>query len=218
MELAGSVGGLSKNQKIIGGGVLVLVAVVVTAAVLYFNGTFDGLLIKYGLKDYPLRSALTLDQVLKVATPSYSLRYPGSWGTDYKDNVVSIYSKETGAKTSGESPAGILARPWLLADKENASMSDIANLWRQKLQLSYPGVKILTEREINVNSKEAYYFDILYSEDKNNLSGGKNSFHAYSYIIRDGKYLHQILATSFDSLWPLYKNTLTSIAESFQSP
>ena len=209
--------GLNKRQKIGGSGVAVLVLVAVVA-VMYFNGTFDGLLIKYGLKGYPERPAFTLDQRLQVATPSYSLRYPQSWGTDYKDNVVSIYSKETGAKTSGESPAGILVRPWLLADKENAPLKDIVDLWRQKLQLSYPGVKILAEKEININSKNAYYFEILYAEDKSNLSGGKNNFHAYSYIIRDGKYLYQILATSFDSLWPLYKNTVTSIAESFQSP
>ena len=192
--------------------------VVVAAAYLFFTGAFDSLLIKYGLKGYPERPAFSLDQTFKVATPSYSLRYPSDWGTDYKENIVSIYSKETGAKTSGESPAGILLRPWLQADKETAPLKDVSDLWRQKLQLSYPGVKILTERALNINSKEAYLFEILYAEDKNDLSGNKNNFHAYSYIIRDGKYLYQVLATSFDSLWPMYKNTLAAIAESFQSP
>lgn len=215
MKLLELVKKLSKKQKIVGGGVLLVIATIVT---LFLRGTFDSYLIKYGLKSYPERPAQALDQLLKVATPSYSLKYPTGWGVDSKQNTVSVYTKETGAKDSSQSPAGVLIRPWLLAEKENAPLTEVVTLWRDKLRLSYPGIKITAEQPLTINQKEAYYFEVLYSEDKNNLSGSKNEFKARQYIIRSGKYLYQILATSFEPLWPMYKNTLTGIAESLVIP
>ena len=198
--------------------ILVLVAVAVTLGVLFARGTFDKYLIKYGLKGYPERPALSLDRTFNLKTLSAHLSFPQSWGADYKENVVSIYTKETGATESSQSPAGVLMRPWLLAEKENSPLADIASLWREKIQISYPGVKITNEQPTQINGKEAYYFDIIYSESKSDLSGTKNTFKARQYIIRDGKYMYQILTTSLDPLWPLYKNTLLAIAESFKSP
>jgi len=197
---------------------LIVLVLVIAGVVAQVSGGLIWIEKKLGIYSVPEKPALTLDANLKSATPSYSLRYPKEWGTQQDNSISGVFTKELGADEAGQSVAGVLSRAWLLAEKKDSPFTEIIDLWRDKLELSYPGVEILEEKQFKINDKDAYYFEIKYSEGGNSSLQPNKAFRGRSYIVKDNTYLYQMLASSLESLWPMYKNTLIAIAESFKSP
>lgn len=207
------------------GAIILIVIILASTGILKFNGKFeitknkpstetvsqtsDKTVAEEKPNPSPSPKALALTKTYSSTNLKMEIKYPENWTIEENSRGATINAPKTDILSDAKSDAIVVLTSTPLGTLKGLQLSTIADVMKNQMGNFLPGATVAKSSQTQVNSEEAYLFELDYSNQGQNYPSN-------FYLLADSEDLYGVITSVSESKKGTYEETLKATVDTFK--
>lgn len=160
-------------------------------------------------KPSPSPKALALTKAYSSTKLTMGIKYPENWTMEENSTGATINAPKTDLLSDAKSDAVVVLTSTPLGTLKGLQLSTIADVMKNQMGNFLPGATVAKSSQIQVNSQEAYLFELNYSNQG-------QSYPSNFYLLADSERLYGVITSVSETKKSTYEETLKAVVDTFK--